>query len=334
MNKFFDLSQEQQQALLTIAENNSSLSASILEKDLWVCLLLEAIFSLPVNMAFKGGTSLSKVFNLIHRFSEDIDITIDYRNFISDIDISKTSKSQLKKISNQLKALLSKFIENDLVPGLKKYLLDNYPSVKYELTLENNGEALHFSYPSIVETSSNGYLLEHVLLEFGIRNDARPNDKYKIWPYLKDSTNSDILFPQATVDTLSPIRTFWEKATLIHVECHRDRLKESPDRLSRHWYDLFHFSRSNFKDQALKDTDTFNGVIQNKKAFFNASYCNYDDCLNNAFKLIPRDEKISELKKDYNKMIEAKMFIIDPPHFDEIIQELSALEKILNTESQ
>ena len=102
---FFQLKKIEQHQLLTNAERELGISASIIEKDIWVCWLLSQLFSLPIQMAFKGGTSLSKIYNLIQRFSEDIDITIDYGNFRNDFDISNTSRSQLKKISEQHKLL-------------------------------------------------------------------------------------------------------------------------------------------------------------------------------------------------------------------------------------
>ncbi len=98
MNKrYFDLESDAQKALLRIAEDKLGLSNMIIEKDLWLFWLLEELFSLPIKMAFKGGTSLSKVFRLINRFSEDVDISIDYRNFVNEFNFEQVSRSQIKK---------------------------------------------------------------------------------------------------------------------------------------------------------------------------------------------------------------------------------------------
>lgn len=328
-DKFFNLPIESQQALLLNAENELNMPAQVLEKDVWLCIVLETLFSLPIEMAFKGGTSLSKVFGLIHRFSEDVDITIDYRNFRKDLDISNTSRSQLKKISNELKMLLEDCVINNIIPGLKNSLQTNYPNLDHQIELGEDGENLHFYYPSTIG-SNNNYLRDHVLIEFGVRNDTQPNKKHLVSPYLKNSINESITLPYATVNTLSPVRTFWEKATLIHVECQRVRIGGSPERLSRHWYDLFHFSKSAIGETALEDTDTLRHVVQHKKAFFNASYCNYDACLENTFQIIPNQVKIQGLQKDYKKMIDAGMFTEIPPTFEELIEELKKLELEIN----
>lgn len=104
MNKsYFDLEPDDQRALLRVAEDKLGLSGMIIEKDLWLCWVLKELFDLPLKMAFKGGTSLSKVFQLINRFSEDVDITIDYRNFVNEFNFETATRSQIKKISENLK---------------------------------------------------------------------------------------------------------------------------------------------------------------------------------------------------------------------------------------
>lgn len=142
---YLQLSNTEQLQLLTDAERKLGISAAIIEKDIWVCWLLEQLFTLPIKMAFKGGTSLSKVFNLIQRFSEDVDITIDYSNFKKDLTLGTTSRSQLKKISEQLKKELPNVSNSIILPLLKNKASDSFPTQKINMVLSENGERLEFS---------------------------------------------------------------------------------------------------------------------------------------------------------------------------------------------
>jgi hypothetical protein len=315
-SNFFNLKATEQTALIKQCASKMDLSEMIIQKDLWVCWLLEKAFALPVQMAFKGGTSLSKVFGLIKRFSEDCDITIDYRNFKPELNLEHSSRTQLK-------SQLNKYISHIIFPYLQEETLKSFPNEKFEIKLSEDGEKLHFFYPSII-SGSHGYLRDHVLLEFGVRNCTVPCEKHLVKTYLAQTCNFD--FPTPMIDTLSPVRTFWEKATLIHVECHRDRLINTPGRLSRHWYDLFMLGNSWVGEKALSGNEILKSVIEHKKAFFNSAYANYDDCLSGKFRLIPETLYLETLKRDFLKMIDAGMFHETPPQFDTIIESLRALE--------
>lgn len=349
---FFNLSEEEQVALIRQAGDQLDLPDVIIEKDLWVCWLLEKVFSLPMQMAFKGGTSLSKVFGLIHRFSEDIDITIDYHNFKPELNLEALSKTQLKKVSDALKEELKGYISTTVLPFLQKVMAENFKNKAFEVTLSDDGEQLRIYYPSILKgylllenggsfllenggrliiTEKSGYLRDHVLLEFGVRNSAEPCEKHLISTYLSQTVPGDFVLPKPMIDTLSPIRTFWEKATLIHVECHRDRMDKTPERLSRHWYDLYMLNNSWVGEEALSGHEILASVIEHKKAFFNASYANYEDCLAGKFRLIPSEEYLHGLKQDFLKMIDAGMFSKSPSGFEEMIKILRILEWKINS---
>lgn len=208
------------------------------------------------------------------------------------------------------------------------YFMQLLPSHRFNLTLSEDGEQLRFYYPSAVNSTPN-YLRDHVLIEFGMRNSTEPYEQRTITPYL-NSIEHTITLPSPIIRTLSPVRTFWEKATLIHVECHRGRLVQSPERLSRHWYDLYKLYHSHVGKNALKNLEVLDNVIIFKKAFFNASYANYDACLEGALRLIPDAESLKTLKADFNKMIIAGMFYKKPPAFGEIIDSLLELEQMIN----
>lgn len=328
-NYFNNLADDKQINLLRIAEEELNLPSIILEKDIWLCWLLETLFELPIQMVFKGGTSLSKVFNLINRFSEDVDITIDYRNFENELDFQTISRSQLKKLSDSLKKQLKNYVAKTVLPHLKQKTSICFPGKIFEFTLSDDDEKLMFYYPTVL-SQQVGYLRDHILIEFGMRNSIEPCEKYPISPYIAEIADKDITMPNPQINTLSPIRTFWEKTTLIHVECYRERLTASAERLSRHWYDLFMLANSWVVADALARIDILENVIEYKKAFFNASYAHYDLCLSGNLKLIPDQENLNALKKDFIKMKEAGMFSKEPESFEEIINHLKKLEGTIN----
>jgi hypothetical protein len=328
-NNFLDLSKKQQLEIVEATSAKLALPTSIIEKDFWVCWVLEKLFELPLMMAFKGGTSLSKCYDLIHRFSEDLDITIDYHNFFPSIDLKSQSKTSLKKISETLKNQVVEQVKEDIFPYLQKSLHSQNLNRHAKLEINQDGDQILFYYPSLMETF-NDYLREHVLIEFGGRNSTSPNELRQITPFISRVT-TNLKLPSPDVKVLSPLRTFWEKTILIHVECHRRRLQANAERLSRHWYDLAMMISKGLDVQAMADKTLFNDVIQHKLAFYNASYANYDKCINNNFKLLPEDDELDDLRKDYMLMIKSGMFSKEPMRFEEVVSHVSALQDRLNS---
>lgn len=330
MDNFFNLPKDTQRFILTGAEEKLNVRSIILEKDIWICWILKELFELPIEMSFKGGTSLSKGYGLIKRFSEDVDVTLDYRNFISEPFSSLKSKTAIKKLSETLKENVKRYAHQTLLPYIKKRLDDTFPNENFRILLSENGEQLRIFYPSVLNMShTESYLQSFVFIEFGGRNITEPNETRVITSLLSLAVK-ELTLPIAQVKVLSPLRTFWEKATLIHVECCRGRLKDSPDRLFRHWYDLALLTQSWVGQQALKNRELFISVIEHKKFFFNASYARYDDCLNNNFRLIPFESELTKLKEDFLKMQDAGMFSEEPPTFQEIVGILRNLEQQIN----
>lgn len=325
-NEFLKFPRNKKYDLLEGAEPVTGIKPYFLEKDIWICWVLKELFSLPKKMVFKGGTSLSKCFSLIDRFSEDVDVTIDYREFIPNLDLSKESKSSLKNKRERIKEEVNNYILNTVIPNLQAAFAREFnETLNYKFT---DGEKLFIYYPTVFESKVDDYIKNNVLIEFGGSNKTEPNEEHIVQPYL--GRLDGLLLPTAKVQVYSPLRTFWEKVTLIHVECHRGRLSVAPERLSRHWYDLTMLSKSWVRSAALTDKTLLNDVLQMKKAFFNASYANYDKCEKNKFLLVPNDNEIDKLKTDYLNMIEADMFLNEPVDFAVIIDELNQLQGLLN----
>jgi hypothetical protein len=330
-NNFFNLSQEIQRDILIGAEPELNVKPHMLEKDIWICWILQELFTLQIPMAFKGGTSLSKAYGLISRFSEDVDVTIDYRHFSPGTDLTKSiSRSALNKLSDHLKNELDKYVRYTILPFLEGRFKNKFPEMVCKFELSSDGEQLRFYYPSLFERDDD-YLQSNVLIEFGGRNSTEPNEIIVIRSLL-DDTIKDLVFPVAEVKVLSPLRTFWEKATLIHVECHRGRLSKAPERLSRHWYDLAKLSQSWVGQNALKDRQLLEDVVLHKKAFYRAGYANYDHCLDGQLRLVPNADEINSLKADFNIMQNVGMFSGNPGSFDDLIEDIRKLELRVNEE--
>lgn len=323
---------EQAQILRALATNtNIKRDAILLEKDIWICWALEYLFKMPnrLPMAFKGGTSLSKAFRVIDRFSEDVDITIDYKAFNCDDPFAENaSKTRIKNISLQLRSMVTQHINEKLIPYYEKVISeqfkDNYPTIK----LDDDGETLHLYYPSVIE-QKNGYITDSVRLEFGGRNITMPNETQTISADISEHLDN-LIFPVAEVTVLSPQKTFWEKITLIHYECNRPTLKEDADRISRHWYDISMLANHGIGEQAIKNKDLLNEVIKVKKTFYDSGFAKYDDCLNGNLHLIPNDNYLKLLEVDFGKMISNKMFYGEQPDFDSIISNIKTLELTIN----
>ena len=307
-------------------------NVAALEKDVWVCWTLQTLFSMPNAhpMAFKGGTSLSKIYNAIKRFSEDVDITLDYRAFDDFVDpfAVGVSKTAISKFSKRLKENVRLYAKDVVFPYIQNQLRALPKAEEYGIEISKDGEKIWVKYPSII-INNDGYLKSEILIELGGRNVIDPYERHIVTPDISQFTG-DLYLPSVEVVVLSPERTFWEKATLIHVECNRKEFRSDAYRLSRHWYDLYLLGTHDSGKAAIKNRELFENVVQHKQVFFNASYANYKACLDNELQLIPDIQAITDLKKDYGEMLDAGMIYGKPPTFDEIIVGIREIEHLVN----
>lgn len=304
----------------------------VLEKDVWVCWVLQALFAMPgrLPMAFKGGTSLSKVYRAIDRFSEDVDITIDFRSLDRSIDpfAEGVSTTKVKKYAEGLKDLVRQHVRGVVVPHLERLLNEQVGSGRGRVEIADDGQSVRLHYPTAL-ASGHEYVSSSVLIEFGGRNVTEPSEALEVTPDIAASID-DLAFPKATVTVLSVKRTFWEKATLIHVACNRGQNPGGAERYSRHWYDLYRLSQLDHGEQALADRELLADVIRHKKVFFDTRDANYGACLARGLRLVPDRTAAEELRRDYEAMIDAGMFLGDPPPFEEVLTRLGELERRIN----
>lgn len=318
----------------------------VVEKDFWICFVLGKLFEMPNAhpMAFKGGTSLSKAYNLIHRFSEDIDITLDYNKFESDLDLKcdpfakGTSGSQRRKVSESIQEAVKKYVSNFVKPYFERVISDLPKNRSFSLKIVGN-EELRFQYESVFGAGGTGYIEEAVRMEFGGRNRIVPRETIDIRPFLVELDLPHIHYPTARVEVLDPMRTFWEKVTLAHDFCNKaDRTTGQAlgrDRKSRHWYDLYMMLEDSYEVKAFEvdALGLLQDVVRIKNVFYRSSVSRYEDCLSGKLRLIPNEDFLEKLGKDYEKMKRSGMFEGIAPSFDAVVNRVRNFEKNFNEQN-
>ncbi len=256
----------------------------------------------------------------IDRFSEDVDVTIDYRDLAPSrppLD-DQLSNTRRKKLSEELRASTADHIRDVIAPSFQAAAA----SVGGTVEIDQSGEVLRVFYPSAISQDRK----EVVLLEFGGRNITEPCTTFSITSDIAPSFTT-IEFPVAAPSVLNVERTFWEKLTAIHYECNRPAFKPDANRLSRHWYDVYQLLESGHAEQALEKYEILESVVEHKKAFYYSSYADYDACLKGEFNLFPSE--IDLLESDYGKMITAGMFYDTYPSFAELQTRIESLGREL-----
>ncbi len=240
----------------------------LLEKDVWVVWALGALFDSPLSadLTFKGGTSLSKAFKVIDRFSEDIDLTYDIRKLIGDLidddSALPSNRSQANKWTKAVRERLPNWIATQVQPVIEAALAREKVDAKLEIGGKDNDKLL-LHYPAIKQDT--GYVSPVVALEFGGRATGEP---HQVLPLTCDMDGHvpNAMFPTASPLVMSVTRTFWEKATAAHVYCAQGRIRS--ERYARHWYDLAALGRSQYFAEAVMDRVVATSVAQHKAYFF------------------------------------------------------------------
>jgi len=318
---------ERNELFMLTAERRGMGSVAVVEKDFWVCWTLKRLFEHPVlskQLIFKGGTSLSKVFGLIDRFSEDIDMILDWR-VVTNIDpMAERSKTKQEKLNKEINEQARIYISDTLVPLLET-ALGAHCSVEVLSDEKDLGHIVQVKYP---ETSESAVLLPYIQLEIGPLASWLPHADHTIRPYVAEDAPSLFEDPGCPVRVIDAERTFWEKATILHHEANRPETSSVPARYSRHYYDLYLMAQSEVKAAALADFQLLGNVVEFKKRFYPRGWANYDEAKPGSFKLIPPDQVLSVMRKDYDSM--GEMIFGRHPSFDEIILGLTNLEAEIN----
>lgn len=316
------------------------LSRRIVEKDFWVCFTLRLLFSIPKladKFVFKGGTSLSKVFGIIKRFSEDVDLSVDpdWLGFGGENrpDAAR-SRSQFEKRRQKLSDACAAAVEQKVRPALEQAMQDALGPTRdgalylaFRLDEQTHSPVLTFRYPT-TEPDTPGYVHPKVKLELGSLTDQRPIGDHTVMPWVAEEFPNLFAAPTCSVVALEVERTFWEKATILHTEYHRPADKPMRSRLSRDCYDVCCMAAHPAGQRAMKDIALLARIVRHKRTYFQSAWANYDAAKPGSLRLVPPDYRLPDLKADYQQIQE--MFTEPPPPFDDILRQLKNIEDTLN----
>jgi hypothetical protein len=334
MVKFFQLSPTDRLDALDAAANLSGLPPHLLEKDIWVVWSLRHLFAGPYadHLVFKGGTSLSKAYGVIRRFSEDVDLTYDIRAIASDLVGNEntplpTSKSQEKKWSKEIRMRLTDWVEAEIVPRLKQSLLQE----ELPATVRSEGDKVFIDYTPLV--TGTGYVAPAVMLEFGARSTGEPSEPRAITCDAAVHVPG-VEFPTATPQVMRAERTFWEKATAIHVFCIQGAFRGG-DRFARHWHDVTRLDVAGFVEKAIADKALARAVADHKSMFFaeknpQGSVIDYHASVSGGLRLVPDADALAKLTTDYQHMVDDGLFLDDVEPFPALMERCQAIQQKTN----
>jgi hypothetical protein len=329
--------------LFSATARRRGLTAEIIEKDFWVCWTLKRLFTLPdppAGLLFKGGTSLSKVFGVVERFSEDVDLSFNRAELGFGGDSDPLNATTGKKRKHGLEALTEtcqRIIREKLLPQLVAVFgaaLGESPSAAWGVELakdDPDGQTLLFRYPVANRSRAAdepAYIQPAVRLEIGARSDHWPAVEATVVSYAAVEFPDLFREPGCNVHALAAGRTFWEKATILHMWHHAPADKKFRDRQSRHYYDVVQLYGHELGIAAVKDTDLLLKVARHKEVFFPAAWARYADAKPGTLRIVPPDARLPELEEDYRKMQE--MIFGEPPAFERLLEVLREIERHVN----
>ena len=334
MAEFFELSAGERLEAVVQAANASGRPPHLLEKDVWVVWSLRHLFAAPYapHLVFKGGTSLSKAYSVIQRFSEDVDLTYDIRAIAADLvgDAGvplPASKSQEKKWSKEIRVRLAHWVATDAVPLLQKDIGQR----GLPATVRAEGDKVFIEYTPL--TSGTGYVPSAVMLEFGARSTGEPCELRSV--HCDAAAHLwGIEFPEATPQVMRAERTFWEKATAIHVFCAQGAFRGG-ERFARHWHDVTRLDAAGFADVAIADTALAKAVADQKSIFFaekglDGQPIDYHYAVSGGLRLVPDDDALAKLAADYKRMVDDGLFLNEVESFDALLSQCQTIQQKAN----
>ena len=315
------------------------LQAASVDKDFWVCWVLRELVHLPDignRITFKGGTSLSKAWGLIERFSEDIDLVVDKDalGFAGEASPDQApSNKQRRRRLDELMAACREWVQGRLKPALDQRIAERignregwYLEVDPDMT---DGQSLLFHYPSALPVTEAGYVRPVVKIELGARSDDWPAESRTITPYVAEVLPQAIPDAAFSVPSLAPERTFWEKAMLLHEETFRPADKPRKERMARHYYDVWCLIKRGVADRAAADRALFDRVAAHREIFFRLGWVDYATLRPGSLRLTPPPDHREAWQRDYEEMAES-MFYGERPAFDEILRVVGNFEQHFN----
>jgi hypothetical protein len=331
---FFDLSPKDRRDALLVVAGRSGRPAHLLEKDIWVVWTLGALFEAPFaeHLVLKGGTSLSKAYRAIQRFSEDVDVTYDIRAVVPELAASNSeglpaNRSQEQKWTKTIRTRLAALVRDAIAPILGTQLR----RVNRAARLFAEGEGVRIEYDPFAKGS--GYVRPVVLVEFGARSTGEPFEKRTVTCDAAAFLTA-VSFPESTPTVMRPERTFWEKATAIHVFCRGGRFPGA-ERFSRHWYDVASLDRAGYARAAMGNRALAQQVARHKSIFFRekddkGAVIDYEAAVRGGLLLVPNGPAKERLAADYARMVEAGLLFEDAPDFRTLMARCREIQTLCN----
>lgn len=329
---FYTTEKAEKEAVFNAIATKNGMTPFAVEKDWWVSRTLEIIFQMSIakHLVFKGGTSLSKAWKLINRFSEDIDLAIDkafFEGYSGEISKSKISKLR-KEAGIYTTGIFFEELQEEFKAkgfnGLDFIVIDAEDS-------DQDPRVIEIYYPNSIKSQSE-YVLPRVQIEVSCRSLREPFT-VKSFGGLVDEIYADKDFaePLFDVPTVNPERTCLEKLFLLHEEFHRPAAKMRVDRLSRHLYDIYHLTKAGIAEKAINDKELYQTIVAHRYKFSRVGEVDYNLHNPKTLNPIPVADKMDEWKADYAKMKEDMIYEENKPSFEDLINNLNELRTKLQT---
>ncbi|GMN11176.1 nucleotidyl transferase AbiEii/AbiGii toxin family protein [Croceitalea sp. MTPC9] len=326
--KFYNIPEEDRLAIYKNVENKTGIPDFAVEKDWWVVQTLKIIFEMGIaqHLVFKGGTSLSKAWKLIERFSEDIDLAVD-RGFFG--YSGELSKKQLTKLRKETSSYISGEFYLELQERFKQR---GFKDVDFNIipaeSSDQDPRIIEIYYPYI--TKSPGYIQPRVQVEIGCRSLREPFDFKPIYSFVDEQyPDAKFVEPPVSVPSVTPERTFLEKLFLLHEEFQRPKEKIRVDRLSRHLYDIFQLSKTEFANNAIRDKGLYEIIVNHRFVFTKLGGVDYNLHQPQHILPIPSQDFDEAWKSDYRTMQE-QMIYGDSPAYEDLVKGIQAFLQRMN----
>jgi predicted nucleotidyltransferase component of viral defense system len=336
--KWLDLSSEERDAALNTISQQLDIDTPSVEKDWWVTAVLRALFqtSFAPYLLFKGGTSLSKGWRLINRFSEDIDISLGREWFEKQgyAFAAGANKSQRERLRKQSREVVHTLLADELREQLKALGISSFEIVPVTtqtrdgvivpIDSDKDPAVLHIKYNTTIEGFQPDYILPIVKVEVSCLSLKEPFEPRPIVSLLHETFDDLDEETRCIINTVSPERTFLEKAFLLNEEFQKS--KPRTRRMSRHYYDLEKLMDTDFGIKALANQELYNHIIEHRQQFYNLHYVDYKKNLSNNICFYPPEELLEAFRADYANMIQTFIFKAAPA-FDDLMKRIAELQE-------
>ncbi len=324
MDRVARLPAAERNALFSETAARMGMTSAVVEKDFWVTWVLDRLFRQPELarlLMFKGGTSLSKVYRLIERFSEDIDLILDWRVLTGDDPMAARTRTQQERLNEAINQQAQTYIGGELLVQA----VAAFDEVCRCEAAKDDPYVINIRYPAAFP---DVYLRPEVRLEIGPLAAWIPFEERTINCYAAEAFPEVFERREYPVRVIKAERTFWEKATILHHEAYRPDGNPQPPRYSRHYYDLAKMTESPIKQAALANLELLASVVDFKQRFYPRGWARYDMAKPGTFRLVPEGVVLDAVEADYQAM--ANMIFGDVPAFAEIMTVLQRLQDEIN----